>query len=866
MDPLLIGRGGHQADWGGYYSALGEALYLAEPLLLDDAVLGRVAFEAYLGEPFELPDAAVPEIAAGLSPIRARLPHGSRREAWELMLGASFDFARSRLSYIFNQVLYTYEGAWKAHEGLRVIGSSRFEGRERSHRILREAWGLAPFLGEEVLIGPDGEDLDLYHSLFRHDANAVYTDDYREVVMTGRARTALDAAGNPVRRRPYGDHYRGMTAQGLPRENSYVGIYGETANYLPAWIDRLSTHPADAPLRDDLVRLALRNTRARSWLRYPERQVDGTELMRMEQVIDDRNPALPGRVAYAVDSTTGTTFAWAMLARKVLQADGLFAGPEWETERRLAADLLVSARQEWAAGHLFLAFDQDSAHPADQRPYQLRGTPPFLAAFEAVVDRTPAGAPLPHSSAADAGSAVFADTDALVVSLREGDTHLWVNLCSRNTGFAGTGRFHLIQAPAYRGRRPVHVIGTLAVHGTFAAASVLVRGGSGEARRQLGPDHLIGDAPFAWFGHLQPVTSQPGVGPIRRENLNEDNPYSALPDLVWAQVGPYLVALNTARPEHDNARPLALPTGHVLEPGEAQVLGTAEFPVLLPDIDPVRAVVRADDPRTTALAWSPAGGARSYDILEDGHVIAAGVTGSSLVLPDPAHGRLRVDARGETGSACPGSMTPGSMTTGPRPLPLRGGGGGVLIGPATGTVQGEAIGRQEFAIEGGYLADGDDARMDARHRPDAMGFVPHAVAGAFSMTATIVEAEAPIGLMVRADVGAASAALTVLALPEGGVLIQSRDSQTHEDFGAGNPGQDARGGHALSPRQDTFDVQASAVRISRTNGRGLLRIEAQRADGQWTTLLEEWFAIPEVVLVGACALGHGVTTTAVQEH
>jgi hypothetical protein len=61
-------------------------------------------------------------------------------------------------------------------------------------------------------------------------------------------------------------------------------------------------------------------------------------------------------------------------------------------------------------------------------------------------------------------------------------------------------------------------------------------------------------------------------------------------------------------------------------------------------------------------------------------------------------------------------------------------------------------------------------------------------------------------------------------------------------------------------------VQASAVRISRTNGRGLLRIEAQRADGQWTTLLEEWFAIPEVVLVGACALGHGVTTTAVQEH
>ncbi len=78
----------------------------------------------------------------------------------ERVLKANFDFARARLSYIYNQVVYTYEGAWEAHEGLRLIGSQFYEGKERSHEILLEALGAKPFLGEEVLVGPNGEELD----------------------------------------------------------------------------------------------------------------------------------------------------------------------------------------------------------------------------------------------------------------------------------------------------------------------------------------------------------------------------------------------------------------------------------------------------------------------------------------------------------------------------------------------------------------------------------------------------------------------------------------------------------------------------------------------------------------------------------
>lgn len=877
QDVTLIATGGHQSDWGGYHSALGEALYLAEPFLRDDSLFGSDAFEVLLDEPFLLeqgngPDALSVDDSLGTSP--------TRRDVWELLLAANFDFARSRLSYIFNQVLYTYEGAWKAHEGLRVIGSPRYEGVERSHRIVREAWGIAPFLGEEVLVGPDGQALDLFHSLFHHDRNAVLTDDVRRIVMTGRARTARDAAGNPVRRRPYGDHYRGTTERGLPRENSYVGVYGEAMNYLPGWVRRLSQRSEDAPLRDDLVRLGLRNIEARSWMRYPDIDSDGRDVMRMEQAIDDRNPAMPGRIAYLTESTTGTTLAWVGLALDVLSAKGSFASAEWAEERKRAGSLLTGAHQELDAGHLLDAFDLNSDHPAAQRPYLLRIAPFMVEALAKMLSTRhtttgePAGELLPHSPAAKKGRRTFTDIDALVASLRDGQQHLWMNLCSRSLGFSGTGRFHLVA-----GR--VHVIGTLAVHGVFSAQRVHIRGESGEQLRQLGEDVVAGGAPFAWFGHLQPVTYQPGVGTTRRENVDEDTPYSAYPDLVWARCGDVLVAANTTRIEYGNARPLTLELAggeRILQPREMAVL-PAPSPAPVPD--PVRAVIRTDTPSATGLAWSPTGGARSYDVVNEstGEVLAAQVTSTRIVFDAPVSGSLRVDAHNGKG------RTRGSMSTSPRPIRLRRPdphGDGVLVGEALGEVTGQATGVQRFSVREGSIAHGDDSRLDQRHRPDAMGFVPVVKAGSFEVTCTVVDAAGPLGLMVRSTLDAVSPALIVLSQPSGEVVVQLRDTHTREDFGAGNPGEDARGGVVRSPRRLFWSSPTSAstdmmpapddsaaatepgaisLRIRRDSGRGVFTVEARRGNELWSILLMERLPLPEVVLAGSCALGSGVTET-----
>ncbi len=140
-------------------------------------------------------------------------------------------------------MLYTYEGAWEAHEGLRIIGSPFFEGKERSHQILLEALGIKPFLGEEVLVGPNGEELDLYHSLFYHDGTAVFTNDFVSVVGKGLAKSKLDAEGKVVRRLPYGKHFTGLTEAGLTRENGYVANYGEAANYVLNYYYKTLTTP-----------------------------------------------------------------------------------------------------------------------------------------------------------------------------------------------------------------------------------------------------------------------------------------------------------------------------------------------------------------------------------------------------------------------------------------------------------------------------------------------------------------------------------------------------------------------------------------------------------------------------------------------
>ena len=320
-------RGGHQGDWGGYYGALGEALYIAENLIRDDEIYGEEAFHAFLDEPFVTGSVAGEFSLAGVDWDGGEL---TRREAWERTLKANFDFARTRLSYIYNQVYYTYVGAWEAHEGLRIIGSDYYEGRERSQRILLESLGIQPFLGEEELVGPDGQELDLYHSLFYHDGSAVFTDDFVHIVGKGLAKSKLDADGNVVRRLPYGMHYTGLTEAGLTRENGYVANYGESANYLVTYFYKTLNHAGDENMNDEILKAALKSVHARGFVRYTSLDDNGKRIMRAEQVTDERNQGLTGMPAYSARIGLGMGMQFASLEMAMAQDEARYSGPEWE--------------------------------------------------------------------------------------------------------------------------------------------------------------------------------------------------------------------------------------------------------------------------------------------------------------------------------------------------------------------------------------------------------------------------------------------------------------------------------------------------------------------------------------------------------
>ncbi|GAB3173451.1 hypothetical protein GCM10027059_44490 [Myceligenerans halotolerans] len=686
-DVRSLASGGHQSDWGGYYRALGEALYIVEPLLADPEIMGPDAFEAFLDEPFVTSTTDTANSIAGVDRSGGEL---SRREAYERVLKANYDFARSRLSYISNQVYYTYEGAWEAHEGLRVIGSKFFEGTERSHQILGEALGIRPFRGEEVLVGPDGEDLDLYHSLFFHDGTAQLTDDYLQVVMRGLARSKLGADGTVERRLPYGEHYPIVTAAGLYRENGYVGSYGETPNYNPSWFWRLADHPADAEFRDELLRLALRNLHARGQTRYQGTDAQGNRVMTMDQVVDWRNPAYPGKVAYSTEPNTPQIFAYAGLEKYLAENAEDYSGDEWEATWEHAREATGWLQQALVDNQVFPYFDEILS----ERRYDLRLSEEYAfvtggRADHEALGEAAAGRVLPSTELdrytdeelaalgvdrASTPDYAWVDVDNLFVAFRDGDTQVSGTLNFRNMGVTSSARLHA-RTPATAQHTQVRTESVVAYEDTF------LRPHSVEDTIFQDRYTATGDQVLAMTGELSPVSHQPGVGPMNRDNFAVDTPFSNYPDVVTARYGPYLIAVNTTREEYGNAarHRIALPDdvdGRVrdlvsgrdvkvvrgsygLRPSSAVVLdlGTAAG---RPEPGRVLAIDATSGAGVVGLTWGRSAGATSFDVfrgstaaMTDAVPVASGVTGQSLVDPVPEPGRYyyAVLARNEHGYA-----------------------------------------------------------------------------------------------------------------------------------------------------------------------------------------------------------------------
>lgn len=815
----LLGSGGHQSDWGGYYGALGEALYVVENLIADNGILGQEAFREYLAQPFVTNTVDGQFSLAGTDWSGGEL---SRGEAWERVLKANFDFSRSRLSYIYNQIMYTYEGAWEASEGLRVIGSSFYEGKERSNKILLESLGAQPFLGEEVLLGPDGRDLDLYHSLFYHDQSVRYTEDYLQVVMKGHAKSKLKDDGSVVRRLPLGEHFTGITEAGLTRENGYVGNYGEAANYMPEHFFRTLGHAGDEALNDAILKLAVKNLHARGYTRYADTDDQGNRILRMEQVTDERNASYRGVEAYATRVSEGKAMLFASLEKYMADNPGKYEGSEWQETWTYAAEAVGFAQQQLIDNQFFNNFGSIK----NKVDYRLADTYRYVTETRAQNPRfgkTAAGVVHPQTDfnqysteelarldvrPEDYEQFAWVDVDNNYVSLRDGNVRIFGALNERNRGFAGNGRLHVMNGDHDN-------VVQVATNGEFRSQDYYTRMDSIDV--DFMEDQLAADnaAPQALAGEIAPITFQPGVGTVNRDNFEADTPYSGYADLLTSRYGQYFFAFNTTRAEYKNEREydVELPSGYsgntVLDlvtgqdlpvnAGKVKVsaksavvlkLGTAADPA--PKPSHVDFVTALPGNGSVTVSWKPAAGAERYRVSrstsENGEysIITDTVTGTHFEDKSADNGGdyfYKVAAVNAAGSGWGSYATKAAVGT-PLSGELQHGFRDDILGGATaGKVQ---ILGNKVTVDGGAgagLGVGDDNRLLERDITESLQFTSKPASGSAHISAKLDSASGPAtGLMIRDQLLADTRYIYFGADASGNLVLQNRTRDSKHDW------------------------------------------------------------------------------------
>jgi hypothetical protein len=818
-DTRMVLRGGHQGDWGGFYGELGVALYLAETLILDDEVLGEEAYNAFLDEPF---DTGTEEGEFSLASEGWNGEPLTRRMAWERVLKANFDYARSKQSYISNQVVYTYEGAWKAHEGLRMVGSEFYEGRERSHRILLEMFGGAPWLGEEVLVGPNGEELDLYHDLFCHDQCAVgnFTDDFVHIVGKGLAKSKLDEEGNVVRRKPYGEQYTNITKAGLTRENHYVGIYGEVANYILDYFYRTLNQPGDEEINDELLKLALNNFYGRLWTRIADLDDDGKRLLAMNATLDERNGGMPSRtIAYGARMLGyGTSYAY--LEKYMADHEERFSGPEWDQYWEYAK-YTVGAMQQLKMDNRFL--DDLSA-----RDFHLRDSYEYIFKTRKDYDRfddVRAGVVIPQTdfdyyteeeiaelgvNPEDYEQFAWIDVDTKFLSMRDGDFRMFGALSWLNMGVPATGRLHIITPEYVRTMQIAH-------NNQFQYEDYYIRQQDVDLYYQRNHPETRGFAPQSLAGEILPIAYQPGVGKVVRDNLEVDHPYGGLTDLMAARYGEYFILLNTTRPEYQNESSfeVELPsdyTGNEIfdfvskenipvingkvtigpETGMVLKLSSKFDPAPKPNhVDFVKAV---EGNEFVDVIWKTTAGGKTYTIKrsETEHgpydVIAEGLTGNHYKDTDVVNGNVyyyKVTAVNEHGSGWESWRAKADLSDAASKnldSPWQQDFIGTTQGSAT--VKGDEITIQD--VDGKGLGEGHDFNIYKRDINDSFHYVQQVAIGNSSISARIDQNSGDLsGIMLREFLSENSRYLYFGADDQGNLVLQHRNRVS---FGVWNGG------------------------------------------------------------------------------
>ncbi|WP_372661897.1 LamG-like jellyroll fold domain-containing protein [Cohnella sp.] len=816
-DTRLVLRGGHQGDWGGFYGELGEALYLAETLIFDDEVLGEEAYKAFLDEPF---DTGTVEGEFSLASAGWNGEPLTRRIAWGRVLKANFDFARSRQSYISNQVFYTYEGAWKAHEGLRMVGSEFYEGRERSHRILLEMFGGAPWLGEEVLVGPNGEELDVYHSLFSHNTAAVFTDDYVHIIGKGLAKSKLDEEGNVVRRKPYGEHYTNLTKAGLGRENHYVGIYGEVTNYILDYFYKTLNQPGEEEINDELLKLALNSFHGRLWTRLADLDDEGKRIMAMNATLDERNYGMPSRTIAYGPRMLGYGTSYAYLEKYMADHEERFSGPEWDRYWEYAKYTVGAMKQ--------LKMDNRFLDDLSTKDFNLRDSYEYIFTKRADYDRfddVKAGVVIPQTdfdyysedeiaelgvNPEDYEQFAWIDVDTKFLSMRDGDFRMFGALSWLNMGVPATGRLHII-TPEY-----VRLV-QVATNNQFQYEDYYIRQQDVDLYYQRNHPQTRGFAPQSLAGEILPIAYQPGVGKVVRDNLEVDHPYGGLTDVMAARYGEYFILLNTTRPEYQNESSfeVELPsdyTGDTIfdfvskqnipvingkvtigpETGMVLKLSSKLDPAPKPNhVDFVKAV---EGNGFVDVIWKTAAGGQTYTLkrseTEQGPyaVIAEGLTGNHYKDTDVVNGKVyyyKVAAVNEHGSGweswrAKADLSDAASKNLASPWQQD------LIGTTQGsaTVNGDVVTIQN--ADGTGLGEGDDFNIYRRDIKDSFHFVHQPAVGNSSISARIDQNSGALsGIMLREFLSENSRYLYFGADDQGNLVLQHRNRVS---FGVWNGG------------------------------------------------------------------------------
>lgn len=803
----LVLRGGHQGDWGGFYGELGEALYLAETLIFDEDVLGEDAYNAFLDQPFAT---GTVEGEFSLASAGWNGEPLTRRMAWERVLKANFDFARSRQSYITNQVFYTYEGAWKAHEGLRMVGSEFYEGKERSHQIMLEMLGARPWLGEEVLVGPNGEELDLYHNLFAHDNSAIFTDDYVHIVGKGLAKSKLDENGHVVRRKPFGEQHTTVTKGGLGRENHYVGIYGEVTNYILEYFYRTLDQPGDEELNDELLKHALNSFYGRLWTRIADLDDEGKRLIAMNSPLDERNGGMPSRtIAYGARMLGyGTSYAY--LEKHMADHEERYSGPEWEKYWDYARYTVGAVQQMKMDNRLMGDLSSRDFHLPETYEYIFK-TRKDYARFNDVK----AGVVLPQTdfdyyteqeiaalgvNPEDYEQFAWIDVDNNFISMRDGDFRMFGSLSRNNMAFPGTGNLHIV-TPEY-----VRLV-QIAHNNQLQYEDYYIRPHDVDIYFQRVDPPIKGFAPQALAGEILPIAYQPGVGTVVRDNLEVDHPYSPLTDLMAARYGEYLILVNTTRAEYENESSfeVELPsdyTGNQIfdfvskatipvvngkvtigpEKGMILKLSSKFDPAPKPNhVDFAKAV---EGNGSVDVIWKTTAGGKTYTIkrseAENGPyaVIAEGLTGNHYQDTDVVNGKVyyyKVAAVNEHGTGweswrAKADLSDAASKNLDSPWQQD------LIGTTQGsaTVNGDGITIQN--VDGKGLGVGDDYNIYKRNIKDSFHFVHQVAIGNSSISARIDQNSGALsGIMLREKLSANSRYLYFGADDQGNLVLQDRN-------------------------------------------------------------------------------------------